>query len=189
MRLTVASPPDDPLVVAALECFADYGVRKTSVGDVARRAGVSRATAYRAFGGKEELVAAVAGAEVGAFTVALGRAVEWEKPIEEVIRQTIAFTLEYLESHAVLQRVLRDEPEQLADVIVEREGRVTLIELVRGASERVLAAHPEAHRLRGTPAQVSEWGARIVFSLLLAPKTTLEGPDQVAELIASGALR
>lgn len=186
MRLTVAST--DPMVEAALACFADYGVRKTSLSDVARRAGVSRATAYRAFAGKEELVAAVARAEVEEFTERLAREVEWERPIEEVIRQTIGFTLRYLESHAVLQRVLRDEPEQLAQVIVEREGSVTLIELVRGASERVLAAHPDAGRLRASPAQVSEWGARIVFSLLLAPGTALDGPDQIADLIAVGAL-
>jgi AcrR family transcriptional regulator len=178
----------DPMVEAALECFADRGVRQTSLTDVARRAGVSRATAYRAFAGKDDLVAAVARAEVERFTAQLAEAVDWNADIDEVIRRTVAFTLRYLEAHAVLQRVLREEPEQLAGVIVQRPGRVTLIELVRGGAERVLASHPGAGRLRATPAQVAEWGARVVFSLLLVPRTTLEGPDQIADLIAAGAL-
>src|SRR5512133_2987284 len=48
------------LIDAARRCIARWGVRKTSLDDIAREAGVARATVYRAFpGGKDRLMAAV----------------------------------------------------------------------------------------------------------------------------------
>lgn len=47
------------VVEAAERCFAQYGVAKTTVEDVARLAGVSRASVYRYFpGGRDEIVLA-----------------------------------------------------------------------------------------------------------------------------------
>jgi AcrR family transcriptional regulator len=44
------------LIDATLQCIARWGVAKTGLDDVAREAGVSRATVYRAFpGGKDAL--------------------------------------------------------------------------------------------------------------------------------------
>ncbi|MFC1991923.1 TetR/AcrR family transcriptional regulator [Chloroflexota bacterium] len=58
------------LMQAALELFQVYGIRKTSMVDVAQNAGLSPATVYNHFGSKEELVYAtikyfltIAGAE------------------------------------------------------------------------------------------------------------------------------
>jgi AcrR family transcriptional regulator len=48
---------DRPLIQAAVRCVARWGIRKTSLDDIAREAGVSRATAYRVFpGGKDRVV-------------------------------------------------------------------------------------------------------------------------------------
>jgi AcrR family transcriptional regulator len=181
-----ASAPEE-VVDAALACFADYGVRKTSLTDVARRAGVSRATAYRMFAGKEDLVAAVARVEVARFGAQLGAAIDWEAPFEGISRQTIEYTLRYLRDHAALQRVLADEPEQLVDLIVERPGRTTLISLLQPGIAATL--EPYRDRLAADPEQVAEWGIRLIFSMLLAPGTTLDGPGQVTELLLAGALR
>ena len=63
---SVSSGPDPRLIAAALDCFLSFGVRKTSLTDVADRAHVSRATAYRVFGDKDGLVRAVVEAEVTA---------------------------------------------------------------------------------------------------------------------------
>ncbi|HVV77762.1 MAG TPA: TetR/AcrR family transcriptional regulator [Mycobacteriales bacterium] len=49
----------DRVVDAAERCFAQYGVAKTTVEDVARLAGISRASVYRYFpGGRDEIVLA-----------------------------------------------------------------------------------------------------------------------------------
>lgn len=53
----VGDDADRPLVHAAIRCVARWGIRKTSLDDIAREAGVSRATVYRVFpGGKERVV-------------------------------------------------------------------------------------------------------------------------------------
>jgi AcrR family transcriptional regulator len=49
----------DRVVEAAERCFAQYGVAKTTVEDVARLAGTSRASVYRYFpGGRDEIILA-----------------------------------------------------------------------------------------------------------------------------------
>jgi AcrR family transcriptional regulator len=56
------------VVEAAERCFAQYGVAKTTVEDVARLAGVSRASVYRYFpGGRDEIVLAALLASAKAF--------------------------------------------------------------------------------------------------------------------------
>jgi AcrR family transcriptional regulator len=49
----------DAIVDAARACFARYGLRRTSMEDIAREAGVSRAAVYHHFGGKEALFVAL----------------------------------------------------------------------------------------------------------------------------------
>ena len=73
--------PSGHLVEAALRCIARWGVRKTSLDDIAREAGVSRATAYRAFpGGKERLVEVVLRHEAGRCSSRRGRAAGHRHP-------------------------------------------------------------------------------------------------------------
>ena len=58
-----AEPIEQRLLAAALEAATIHGVTKLSMGDVARRAGLSRQTLYRYFPSKDALIAAVVGAE------------------------------------------------------------------------------------------------------------------------------
>lgn len=51
-------PTQDKIVLAALALFFEQGIQKTSVEEVAYRAGVTRVTVYRYFGDKEALVRA-----------------------------------------------------------------------------------------------------------------------------------
>jgi len=52
-------PVDDDLILdAAVDELRAYGLRRTSVDNVARRAGLSRATVYRRFENKNVLVQA-----------------------------------------------------------------------------------------------------------------------------------
>ena len=46
----------DRLIASAYECFRQYGIKKTTVEDIADRAKVARPTLYRYFQGKDDLV-------------------------------------------------------------------------------------------------------------------------------------
>lgn len=56
---TDESAARDRLIGAAAECFLRYGVMKTTVEDVATLANVSRATVYRYFSGRDDLILGV----------------------------------------------------------------------------------------------------------------------------------
>ena len=47
------------IVEAALACFAELGIRRTSMDDIARAAGVGRTTVFRRFDSKDRLVQTV----------------------------------------------------------------------------------------------------------------------------------
>lgn len=172
-------------MAAALDCFLSFGVRKTSLTDVADRAGVSRATAYRVFGDKNGLVRAVAEAEVTRFLVLLDEAVVWEADMADALERAITFTLGYLNDHAVLQRLIAREPEQLTDVVVPRPGEPSLVQaLLPAVVERFVRTHHEV--LRVPIDQAAEWLLRMAISLLLSPSTTLPDPRAVADLLLAG---
>jgi AcrR family transcriptional regulator len=175
------------LVDAALECFLSFGVRKTSLTDVADRAGVSRATAYRVFGDKSGLVRAVAETEITRLLDRLDAAVTWEAPLADALEQAITFTLDYLHDHAVLQRLITKEPEQLTDIVVVRPGEPSLVQVLLPALvERFVRTHHDV--LRVEIDQAVEWLLRMAISLLLSPDTTLPTPRAVADLLITGLL-
>src|SRR5690349_6294401 len=49
----------DPVLDAALAAFLDFGIRRTSMGEIARRARISPATLYRRYAQKSDVVMAV----------------------------------------------------------------------------------------------------------------------------------
>src|SRR3954453_8152334 len=65
--LSAGAKVEQRVIDALLRCVGRWGLAKTTLDDVAREAGCSRATVYRFFpGGKEALVATVAGGELAA---------------------------------------------------------------------------------------------------------------------------
>jgi AcrR family transcriptional regulator len=99
------------LVEATLRCVARWGFAKTTFDDIAREAGVSRATTYRIFpGGKDRLVETVLHHELGrlfheAETVAAATAT-----LEELLCTGIALAMRMLTGHAALRYMLAHEP-------------------------------------------------------------------------------
>jgi AcrR family transcriptional regulator len=184
--MTTLSPAPPALTNAGLECIAAYGIRKTSLRDVADRAGVSRSTVYRAFGDKDGLLRAVAAAEMARFLDQLDHAVRWQAPLELALERAVAFTIGYLREHAAFQRIRRQEPEELIDVALERleQDEPSLHPLLRAAAAERLKATRYAFRV--PTEQAAEWLLRIALSLLLAPTTSFATPAEIADLILHG---
>ena len=57
-ELSTALPANtaERIAQAALEQFTEFGIHRTSIEDIARRAGVSRVTVYRNVGSKDEVI-------------------------------------------------------------------------------------------------------------------------------------
>jgi AcrR family transcriptional regulator len=117
------------LIEAAYDCVARWGFSKTTVEDVAREAGVSRATLYRSFpGGRDELLAAVVAWENSRFFARLYDEVHEAETLEEVMELGLVFAHRDIRDHEVLQRVLETEPDLLLPKLtVEAAGTQRMI--------------------------------------------------------------
>lgn len=123
-------PPQDPvadaLLDAAYQCIAAFGLRRLTLTDVARRAGVSRPTVYRRWRDIHTLVADLLTREMHAAVQAA--AAPYETPPaaaggvrERLVRQS-AGVFTALRGHPLLVRILETEPEALVTYTFQRLG-------------------------------------------------------------------
>jgi AcrR family transcriptional regulator len=126
------------ILQAAVVCIERRGLAKTSLEDVSTEAGVSRATLYRWFpGGRDQLVTETIAWELGRFLDDLGNAMAPEPDVEAKLVRGLVWGHEAIEQHALLQRILRTEPELFltefhSSVPVLAElARAQLVELLR----------------------------------------------------------
>ena len=99
------------LVDGALDCLARQGIAKTTVDDIARVAGLSRATAYRTFPrGKEGILAAVVETEVARLFSSLAVAMGEAGDLEDVLVAGMVESARWLRWHEPLTYLLEHEP-------------------------------------------------------------------------------
>lgn len=171
-----AVPVEDRLVDAALRCIARWGVAKTTLDDVAREAGCSRATAYRAFaGGKDGLLDAVAAREVARFCAGVGERVAGAESVEELLTGGIHEAAVRFRDHAALQFLVTHEPGSI------------LPQVAFGHFDEVLscaAAFAAPHLSRFLPqeqaARVAEWATRLVLSFCVNPADGFDLGDEAS---------
>jgi AcrR family transcriptional regulator len=162
-------PPEDGytgrILRAALDQFVDVGIRRSTVADVARRAGLSRVTVYRRFPRKADLVRAVALAELRRFLAGLdAAAAELPTAADRLVEGFVA-CVRAVRTHPLLLRLLGTEPEALLPLLT-----------LDFAPWLALARHVLAERLvldgaalpAGVDAQaLAEVGVRLAVSHLL----------------------
>jgi AcrR family transcriptional regulator len=181
-----ADPVPEHLVDAAVECLATYGPRKTAVTDVAEHAGVSRATAYRAFGSKRQMLQLVVRREYERLFAACAPRFAGDGPLEERLADTLELSLEWLREHPVVRHMLHHDPELLAGLMVERPGETSYLQLASEGIAQALAADPGTAGFRATPREAAEWIVRAGFGLLLSPTSAFADTRQMAAIMIRG---
>lgn len=187
---TGASRTEDRIVDAAGACIARWGLTKTTVDDVAREAGTSRATTYRLFpGGRDAIVEALVGREVRRFFADLSsRLAPHEHDAEALLVAGIGSSLRFLTGHPGLRAVLAHEPGLLLPQIAfHRLGPV----LAAAASH--VAPHLRPHvdgRDDERALEVAELVVRVVLSHALTPGRHVDPDDEasVARLVRAHLL-
>lgn len=152
------------LIEAALACVARVGVSKTTLDDVAREAGVSRATLYRVFGNKREMFDAVVAQEAVSLCLDLELAAADATDLEDALVELFTTASRALSGHAALRTVMLVEPELLLPNLAFGEADAFLRSasaLVAPVLERFL---PADHVDRG-----AEWAVRVFLSHLCSP--------------------
>jgi AcrR family transcriptional regulator len=174
------------VVDAALRCIARWGVAKTTLDDVAREAGWSRATLYRLFpGGKDAMLETVADVELERFFSALDERLATASDLEDLLVAGMSEAGARITGHPALQFLVTHEPELiLPQISFDRAERV----LSRAAS---FAAPYLARWLAPEEAnRVAEWVTRIVISYAASPSATVDVADteSVRRLVRSFVL-
>lgn len=153
-----------------LGCVGRFGLAKTTVDDVARLSGVSRATIYRYFpGGKDQLVHDLVAWEMGRFFRRLGEAVAAAPDLATLVEEALMYARRALLEHEVLQRVLVTEPDRLLPLTTLEAGRV--LPLIAGFLVPYIEREARAGRLRtGVDVDVAaDYIARMVLSCITSP--------------------
>jgi TetR/AcrR family transcriptional repressor of uid operon len=174
----------DRVAAAALDEFAEHGIRRTSMEDVARRAGVSRMTVFRRFASKQRLVEVVIAREVHRGMQELDLLWEGAETLEDRLVAGFEFAGRYVSGHPLFDRLLRSEPDVLLPPLTLDGGPV--LELYRSLIAQRLQAEVNARRA-ATPDidGVAEVIARLAISLLLTRDGTiaLDDPHSVRRLV------
>ncbi len=154
------------VVDAALRCIARQGVHKTTADDVAREAGLSRATLYRAFpGGKEAVLTAAVQAEVARLFSGLAAAMGEPADLEGVLVAGMVEAARRLADHPVLRTLLEQEP----GVVLPHLAFDRMEQVLRTATE--FTAPFLAPWLDADDAEpAAEWVVRVFLSYVACPR-------------------
>jgi AcrR family transcriptional regulator len=124
---------DDALLDAAREGILAVGWKRTTLTDVARRAGVSRMTLYRRWPDMQTLLADLmtrewAGVVGDVLAMASGSA-------RQRIADRVAATVTALRENALFTKIVHVDPELLLPYLLDRRGRTqdTILELLAAA--------------------------------------------------------
>jgi AcrR family transcriptional regulator len=172
-------------VAATLRCLGRWGWRRTSFDDVAREAGCSRATLYRAFPtGKEALLAAVVVAEATRLYDALAAEVAEARDLPDALTGALVTVGRFVAAHDVLGYLLQNEPEVVLPHVCFR-GAEQVLAHSAALGPRLLArwcSPVDAARL-------AEWVGRMALAYGLSPSPHVDLTDRqsVAHLISTFA--
>ena len=179
------------LVEAALSCVARWGAEKTSLDDVAKSAGVSRATVYRVFpGGKESVMRAAAQVEAGRLFRHFEEQLTAASDLEELLVTGLVEGARSFAARPALRALLAH-----ASPVPDPERPFPELEEI----ERAIAAWAAPHLARfleeGRATRMADWVTRIAFSYAVCPSPAIDLADEsdvralVRELFLPSALQ
>jgi AcrR family transcriptional regulator len=99
----------------------DFGIRRTTLTDVARRAGVSRMTVYRRYPDVDAILRDLMTREFGAAMADIAANVGGSDGRSRVVHRILA-SVEVLRASALMSKILEAEPELLLPYVLDRMG-------------------------------------------------------------------
>ena len=161
---------------AAERVFTQYGARRANVEDVAKAAGVSRSTLYRAFPTKDALLRAVLDREIDEFFDQLEELTDGLGPREAIVlaySAGIGLTREI----PLLGRLLETEPEIITGIGGDVHSTTIL-----GSADRVARTLRRSGATMPDDVQlvVAETMLRIAYTYMLQPHGTVDMTDPEA---------
>ena len=174
---------------AARACILDVGWRRTTLTEVARRAGVSRMTIYRTWPDMPRLLADLMTREWGelvAATTGASGAAPGAAPGPEQVADALVRAVRALRDNELFVRIVELDPELILPYLLARRGRSQdLVLEVLGAA---ITAGQEAGSVRpGDPRTIGRALVLAVHGFVLSAQTMVD--DDVTEADLDAELR
>lgn len=172
------------VLMAAFEQIAVVGWRRSTVDDVAKRTGLSRATVYRRFPNKKALTEAVVYAELRKYMIGVSARVEGRTmTLAERMAESSSYTVEFIIDHPLLRRLLETEPDSILPSLTVEAGPLigTFREFCASLWKSEIYGDAEvSEQMLAHLRTVAELHIRIALSLILTRQTVigLESPEQ-----------
>ncbi len=169
---------DDPLLDAARDRILAVGWKRTTLTDVARRAGVSRMTMYRRWPDMQTLLADLMTREWS--TIAADSTLDHSFRSLEQLAAGVARTVAALRANDLFRRIVEVDPELLLPYLLDRRGRSQQAMLERLAT--AITAGQRAGALRdGDPVLLARAIMLVAYGFTLSAQTmTTDRQDQAA---------
>lgn len=169
-------PRHEKAVEAAYAAFLDFGVRRTSMADVAKRAGISEATLYRWFANKDALVRAVTTRQLQAFVADIEAHLD---PTANALDQMTAIAVRLVlraQQQPLIDRMFHTEPETILPAVTRSAGPTLELAVLW------LTAHLARLRDEGKLGDIdvavaSEVIVRLGWSIFLVPTPLFDPSD------------
>ncbi|MEU7632758.1 TetR/AcrR family transcriptional regulator [Nocardia sp. NPDC049220] len=158
----------EKLLESALSAFLDFGIKRTSMGEIARRAGISPATLYRRYESKNDLVEAVSVREAQRFVAAIDKQVRTVSDSDDQLVEIFVAFISAIARNELLRRLLRTEPDLILPRLTTDAGPILAVG--RGYLAEKLRELRETGGTHEFDADlVAEIMARLALSLALTP--------------------
>ena len=158
---------------------------KTTIDDIVKESGVSRATIYRQFpGGRDELLLETVGWELANYFNRLADQVRDAPTLAVLLQEGLMYAHRSIAEHAVLRKMMDTEPERLLPLLTTESAKS--LPFIADFLLPYLRREADAGRLRpGVDIdRAAEYLARSILSLIGAPgRWDLDDPAQVADLV------
>jgi AcrR family transcriptional regulator len=164
--------PDEPVqrvLDAAIRCVSRWGMAKTSVEDIAREAGISRATLYRLFpGGRDVLFEQAGEAELARIFGLLARDLRAAPDLRELLVTGVQQASRAIRDHDALQYLLAHEPEHVLPFLAF-DALDPILVLAAEFAAPFVTPHLGPDAPEGLDLEVAEWLTRLVIGCALDP--------------------
>jgi AcrR family transcriptional regulator len=174
----------DSLLDAAERCFATYGVTKTTMNDVARRAGLSRPTLYRYFADREALNVGVIMRRSERLVHRAVAYIEQQPTLEDKIVEGLVYLIDHgRRDEVVLDLVAGDSP-RAASTLADSDAAWRVTEQVWAPVLGDVGMRPEV-RHDDAPEETLLWLVHVQLSMItyLGRRNDREAWDRVRSLV------
>ena len=148
---------DDQILDAARSCVLDFGLRRTTLAEVARRAGVSRPTVYRRWPDTRAVVADLLTREIRVVIPDM----DGDEPARVQLVRAVVEVATGMREHPLFVKILRSDPDLLMTYIVDRLG-TSQRAIVERVSQAVTAGQIDGSIRAGDPVHIAGMVAEVL---------------------------